>query len=243
MAHVQVDQRVADDDRAAFGGAEQVAEVGVLSAAGFGGGGLGGDARIGSPRPTVTARRPSHHQGGRTRRSAHLHADLGSDRAPAPACPISRSCRTSRVMLSIQAGLYPLKPVIVSSMPYPRHTLTTTSRGCCGLQPGHDLSAPLFAVLKIFDQAAEGAADPHVHDRAGFLGHHFQPPVPLGGDLQKRRSPHRGMRVADQGHRSCRGGITHRALGLSAFVGRAQAAVVGIVLLLAGQVVKWRGQV
>ena len=43
---VEVDQGVADDDRAAVCGAEQLGEVGVLSAAGFGGGGLGCDAGL-----------------------------------------------------------------------------------------------------------------------------------------------------------------------------------------------------
>ena len=57
------------------------------------------------------------------------------------------------------------------------------------------------------------------------LGQHLQPPVPLRGDLLERRIPHRGMRVADQGHRRRRGGIARRALRLSAFVGLAQAAV------------------
>ena len=43
---VEVDQGVADDDRAAVGGAEQVGEVGVLPAAGCGGGGLSRDAGL-----------------------------------------------------------------------------------------------------------------------------------------------------------------------------------------------------
>ena len=57
------------------------------------------------------------------------------------------------------------------------------------------------------------------------LGQGLQPPVPLRGDLLERRVPHRGIRVADQGHRRRRGGITRRALRLSNFEKTAQAAV------------------
>ena len=53
----------------------------------------------------------------------------------------------------------------------------------------------------------------------------LQPPVPLRGDLLERRAPHRGVRVADQGHRRRRGGIARRALGLTDFEKIAQAAI------------------
>src|SRR5579875_2854276 len=46
VVDVWVYQGVADDDRAALVGAEQVGDVGIVSAAGLGGGGLGGDAGL-----------------------------------------------------------------------------------------------------------------------------------------------------------------------------------------------------
>ena len=45
----------------------------------------------------------------------------------------------------------------------------------------------------------------------------FQPPMPLRGELLKRRAPHRGIGVADQGHRRRRGGVARRALRLVDF--------------------------
>ena len=47
------------------------------------------------------------------------------------------------------------------------------------------------------------------------LGQGLQPPVPLPGDLLERRSPHRGMRVTEQGHPRRRSGVARHALRLS----------------------------
>jgi hypothetical protein len=91
-----------------------------------------------------------------------------------------------------------------------------------GTQPGDGLIAPLLAV---FNQATEGVSVGQAHRWAGRLAQGFQPPAPLRGDLLERRSPHRGMRVADQGHRGRRGGIPRRALSLSDLEFTAQAAV------------------
>ena len=49
--------------------------------------------------------------------------------------------------------------------------------------------------------------------------------MPLLGDLLERQAPHRGIRIADQGHRRRRGGVARRALRLADFEKIAQAAL------------------
>ena len=93
---VEVDQGVADDDRAAVSGAEQVGEVGVLSAAGLGGGGLGRDAGF------VHRRRPWRRAGRRVIKVAgqadRHHRVRIRDR------PEHQHLRTSVAQLPHQAG-------------------------------------------------------------------------------------------------------------------------------------------
>ncbi len=89
-------------------GAEQLGEVVVLSAAGFGGGGLSRDAGL------VHRRRPWRRAGRRVIEVAgqadrhRLCADSGPARAPAPCAPMPRSCCTRRVRPSNHAGSYDL---------------------------------------------------------------------------------------------------------------------------------------
>ena len=67
--------------------------------------------------------------------------------------------------------------------------------------------------------------------------------MPLRGDLLERRTPYRGIGVADQGHRRRGGGIARRALRLSSLEKIAQAAVEGQVLKFGGGAGKRRAQV
>ena len=89
---VKVHQGVAHDDRAAVSSAEQRGEVGVLSAACFGGGGLSRDAGFVDRRRPVAASRPSRHRGARTGRSAPVSQ-------PTP-CAECRNCPQSRATSS-----------------------------------------------------------------------------------------------------------------------------------------------
>jgi len=79
---VEVNQSVADDDAAAFGGAEQVREVSVVAAAGFGGRSLRGDAgfvdRCGSAEPRQSSWRCVKQDDGEYRDSAQA-LDVGAE--------------------------------------------------------------------------------------------------------------------------------------------------------------------
>jgi len=102
---VRVDKGIADDDGAAVCGAKQLGEVGVLSAAGFGGdvseampGWLTAVDR-GGEQALTSSRWPDRHSG----------TDVcGSGIGPSTStlAPVSRSCCTRWVKLSIHAGSY-----------------------------------------------------------------------------------------------------------------------------------------
>ena len=129
---VDVDHRVANDDRAAVCGAEQFGEVGVLSAAGFGGGGLGCDAgfvdrsRPGGEQAVALSRWPD-------RQIGTYVCGSGVGPSTSTLAPVPRNCCTRAVKPSIHARSYDVKPDIQPlplPEPYPRHRPTTISRGC-----------------------------------------------------------------------------------------------------------------
>ena len=122
-----IHQSVADDDRASVGGAEQRGDIGVLSAAGFGGGGLGRDAGfvhrtdLGDAQAVASSRWPE-------RQISTFERGSGTGPSTSTSAPVPRNCCTKRVKLSIHAGSYDMKPRGGGCvLPY---MLSTTSRGC-----------------------------------------------------------------------------------------------------------------
>ena len=199
-----------------FGGAEQVGEVGVLSAAGFGGGGFGGDAGfVDRGRPCWRASRHVVEIPGQ----ADRHTKWGSGIGPSTStcAPVSRSCCTRRVRPSIHAGPYDVVAregfVGAVASPQAQHDQPWV----LGAQPGDDLTR---ATPRSVGCTQPGGV------KGLVIGKSSKGQAPLAsissrqcrwvGDLLERRSPHRGMRVADQGHRRRRSGIAHRALRLPA---------------------------